>query len=329
MHDATVRDLDLGHAEPRSLERSEGHVRLVVVITFVTMIAEIAAGLASHSKALEADGWHMGTHAGAIGLAALAYAFARSRANDTRFTFGAGKVHALAAWTNAIVLLGAALWMVGASVWRLFVPVEVDVAEALPIAVFGLLVNVASAWLLKPEDLPDTMMGHDHDHDHGHAHDHGHSSAPVSDHGAHGDHDLNRKGAYLHVLMDMATSVTAIIALIGVWAWHLDFLDPLMGLIGGAMVLRWGAGLLKEAGAQLLDVSPSSDELARVRVRLESIDDVRVADLHVWELGFGRRACMATVVTHSPRAPGHYRAAIREVIKVEHLTVEVHPCVNC
>ncbi len=326
MHEATVRDLDLGHAEPRSLARSEGNVRVVVGITFVTMIAEIAAGLVSHSKALEADGWHMGTHAGAIGLAALAYAFARSRANDTRFTFGAGKVHALAAWTNAIVLLAAALWMVGASVWRLFSPVEVNVGEALPIAVFGLLVNVASAWLLKPGDLPETMMGHDHDH--GHAHEHGHATAtgPVA---AHDDHDLNRKGAYLHVLMDMATSVTAILALIGVWAWRLDFLDPLMGMIGGAMVLRWGIGLLQEAGAQLLDVSPSSDELARVRTRLESIDDVRVADLHVWELGFGRRACMATVVTHSPREPALYRAAIREVIKVEHLTVEVHPCVNC
>ena len=200
MHEATVRDLDLGHAEPRSSARSEGHVRLVVAITFVTMFAEIAAGLASRSKALEADGWHMGTHAGAIGLAALAYAFARSRADDARFTFGAGKVHALAAWTNAIVLLSAALWMVGASVWRLFVPVEVQVFEALPIAVIGLLVNVASAWLLKPEDVPAAMTGHNHDHDHGHSHNH---PAPR------GEHDLNRKGAYLHVLRDLATSVCA------------------------------------------------------------------------------------------------------------------------
>jgi cation diffusion facilitator family transporter len=327
MHDATVRDLDLGHAEPRSLTRSEGRVRVVVGLTAAMMFAEIGAGLASHSKALEADGWHMGTHAGAIGLAALAYAYGRSRATDERFSFGAGKVHALAAWTNAVLLLGAAVWMISASAWRLAVPVQIDVWEALPIAILGLLVNVVSAWLLKPEDLPPGLHGHDHAHDHGHAHDHA-APAAKKDVDPHA-HDLNRRGAYLHVLMDMVTSVTAIVALIGVWAKGWLFLDPLMGLVGGAMVLRWGVGLLKAAGAQLLDVSPPGAEMSRVRARLEEIDDVRVADLHVWELGFGRRACMATVVTHSPREPRVYRAAIREVIAVEHLTVEVHPCDNC
>lgn len=318
MHDATVRGLGLDHGDPPRTGATEIRVRAVVGITLVTMVAEIAVGLMSGSKALEADGWHMGTHAGAIGLAAVAYWYGRTHGRDARFSFGAGKVHALAAWTNAVLLGVAATWIVVGSLWRLSHPETVNVREALPVAIFGLLVNVVCAWLLAPgsEATDDTASrpdsAHAHSHDHGHSHGH--------------DHDLNRAGAYLHVLMDMLTSVAAIVALIAVSYTKWTFLDPVIGAIGGIMVVRWGAQLLRDSAAELLDAAPSDDELRRVRTRLEAIDDVRVADLHVWALGFGRRACMATVVTHLPRAPMVYRAAIREVIGVDHLTVEVHPC---
>lgn len=344
MHEDTVRALDFSHQVPDLAGASESKVRWVAGLTLVTMFIEIGAGLVSGSKALEADGWHMGTHAGAIGLAAAAYWFARTRSGEPRYSFGAGKVYALAGWTNAVLLGVAAAWMVGASLWRLARPVEVHVHEAMPVAVLGLFVNLVSAWLLMPAAASGAAdrappHGHDHDHGHEHGHSHAHGAVPVVEvpppppppaaigHGhAHEHADLNHRGAYLHVVMDLLTSVLAIVALLGVWSEGWTFLDPLMGLLGGFMVLRWGWSLLGEAAGQLLDVAPSEGELGRVRARLESIDDVRVADLHVWELGFGRRACMATVVTHQPRSPRVYRDAIREVCAVQHLTVEVHPC---
>lgn len=329
MHEEVLSELKYDHGVPPEARGSERRTWAVVALTAVMMVAEIGVGLWSGSKALEGDGWHMGTHAGAIGLAGLAYWFARTQSDERRFSFGTGKVYALAAWTNAILLLLAAVWLIGASILRLVSPVDIRFEEALPVAVLGLLVNLVSAWLLHPgdgqggSDDVSTETGHrhgplDHGHDHGHHH-HAH------DHG-----DLNRRSAYLHVLMDLLTSVTAIVALAAGWWLDLGVLDPVMGIVGGAVILRWGVKLLRDAAGELLDAVPEDRALERVRARLEAIDDVVVADLHLWTLGFGRRACVVSLVTENPRSPGHYRAAVLEVEAIDHLTVEVnrcpHPC---
>lgn len=342
MHDQTIAGLSFDHGVPPAAGSAERRTWMVVGLTAWMMVAEIGVGLWSGSKALEADGWHMATHAGAIGLAGLAYWYARTRAGSARFSFGTGKVYALSAWTNAVLLLIAGLWMGIASGWRFLHPVSIAVGEALPVAVLGLVVNIVSAYLLRPqpEAAPAAAPAkpvHDHGHDHGHGHAHEHAPvapppvvraapAPSVGHGHSHDHDLNRESAFLHVMLDLLTSVTAIVALVAVqqlgWWW----LDPLMGLLGGVLVLRWGVNLLGDAGRQLLDAAPNDEVVKRVRDRLEQIDDVRVADLHLWELGLGRKAVMATIVTHTPRAANVYREAIRRETEADHLTVEVLHC---
>lgn len=288
----------------------------VVIITLVMMVAELVVGWWSGSMALTADGWHMGTHAGALGLSVAAYWYARSRADDRRFVFGTGKVYALAAYTSALLLLGVAVWMAVESVARLRTGVAVAFSEALPVAVIGLLVNGVSVWLLGGHG-----HGHDHDHDHGHGHDdHGHDGH------AHDATDLNLKAAYLHVLADAATSVLAIAALLlGRYAgWW--FLDPIMGLVGSALISWWAIGLVRSAAFKLLDAATAAPTERRVRAALEALDGVTLADLHVWELGPGKVACVVSLVAAAPREVEHYRQVIRRAATVAHLTVEVHAC---
>ena len=338
MHSQTIRALQQDHSGP-DLRRHERRTLWVVGLTALMMVAELAAGWWTGSMALLADGWHMATHAGALGLAALAYWFARARAADRSYSFGTGKVYALAGYTSAIALLIAAIWMVVEAVSRLLTPTTVAFTEALPVAVIGLVVNLASVLLL--------AHGHDHaehqhvhDHDHGrdhvhddsldHHHDHDHDRVPRQTAAATTDvdrsHDPNLRAAYLHVLADAFTSVLAIAALVaGRWlGW--GFLDPAMGIVGGIVITRWSVGLCREAARHLLDVSSSTDEKDRIFARLQSIDDVRVADLHVWHLGPGRCACVVSLVTSRPRETEHYREAVREVAQIDHLTVEVHRC---
>jgi len=155
-------------------ERSERRTWWVIALCGAMMVLEIVGGLAFGSIALVADGMHMSTHAGALLLAALAYAYARKYAQDPRFTFGTGKLGDLAGFTSAIVLAMIALLIGYEAINRLFAPVPIHFAEAIPIAALGLGVNVASVWLL-------SAGGH-HQHGHGHAHHHGH------DHDRHG-HD--------------------------------------------------------------------------------------------------------------------------------------------
>jgi cation diffusion facilitator family transporter len=336
MHDALLSELRFEHGSPPNSSANERRTWAVVALTTLTMVAEIAVGWWSGSQALEADGWHMGTHAGAIGIAGLAYWFARTQAGKARFTFGTGKVYALAAWTNALVLLAAAVAVGVESFLRLLRPEPVNYAEALPVAVVGLLVNVASAWLLRPGHAgahhdhghPHHHHGHPHDHhghDHaGHDHDpHGHPHAPAGDDH---HHDLNLRSAYLHVLMDLITSVAAIGAIATGYYLGWTRLDPAVGVVGGWLIGAWALSLLRDSGRQLLDMSPSEETMARLRARLEQIDDVRVADLHVWDLGFGRRACMLSLVTDIQRPNEVYRDAVRDVTRVDHLTIEVHGC---
>ncbi len=330
---------------------AERRTRWVVAITLVMMVGELLVGWWSGSMALTADGWHMGTHAGALGLTVLAYWFARTRADHQAFTFGTGKVYALAGYSSGVLLGAVALWMMAEGLQRLFSPHSIHFEEALWVAILGLGVNLACAVLLGhghdhdhaghghashdhadhdhaghghgPKS--DGHADHDHDHDHdGHAHaDHDHDhAAPVDRHG--GDHNL--RAAYLHVVADAFTSVLAIGALVAGRYAGLWYLDPAMGIVGGAVIISWAIGLCKQAAGQLLDVA-SSPALERwVRHRLEAIDDVRIADLHVWELGPRQFGCVVSLVTATPREVDFYRRRVLASPAIAHLTVELHCC---
>lgn len=316
------------HDTTRPHDKSERRTRIVLGLTAIVMVAELVVGTLSHSLSLTADGWHMGTHAGAFTVAAFGYWFARTRAKDSRFSFGTGKVYALSGFASAIGLGAVALFMVVESFVRFFEPEAIQFMEALPVAVLGLLVNLASLALLGHGEHDHDHAEHDHhghhDHDdhHEHGHDHDdHDGAPLEK-----AEDHNLRGVYLHVLADSATSVLAIIAL-GVGAYSgITWLDPVMGLAGAVLILIWARGLALSAGRQLLDVVPSVEIEKRIAAELESIDDARVTDLHVWEVGPDCRACIVSIVTHSPREPAFYRTRIARVARLSHLTVEVHAC---
>ncbi|MFZ3280490.1 CDF family Co(II)/Ni(II) efflux transporter DmeF [Pseudomonas sp.] len=276
----------------------------VVVLTFVMMIAEIAAGYITGSMALLADGFHMATHAGALGIAAAAYGFARRHANNRRYSFGTGKVGDLAGFASAMILGLVSLGIAGESVLRLFQPTTVAFGEATVIAIVGLAVNLISAFLL---------MGQ-HGHDHGHLHDHGH------DH--HHHHDNNLRSAYVHVLADALTSVLAIAALLAGrylgWVW----LDPVMGIVGAIVIAKWAYNLMRDSAAVLLD---ATDEpvAAQIRELLETSNDVRISDLHVWQVGPQARAAIVSVVAAAGVTAEVIRERLAPVHELSHLTIEL------
>jgi cation diffusion facilitator family transporter len=311
------------HEDEHSFNRSgERRTILVVLLATAMMIGELIVGYLSNSRALTADGWHMGTHVGALGLTLVAYWYARTHAGNDAFSFGTGKVYALAGFTSGVVLVIVAIWVGVESVESLVGGHRADFGEALPIAVLGLIVNGASALLLGTGHT--YGHGHSHGHHHDHHHDHGH------DHHDHkpkaGTIDWNMRAAYIHILADALTSMLAILALsLGYWA-NIWWLDPTVGFIGGIVIALWALSLCRQSSRQLLDVVSSPSHEARVREQLEGIDDVRVADLHVWELGPGRRSCIVSLVTSTPRDVAFYRDAVLNALPVAHLTIEVHQC---
>jgi cation diffusion facilitator family transporter len=299
----------------------ETRTRWVVALTFAMMVAELVVGYATNSLALTADGWHMATHAGALGMAALAYWFARRQSGSSAFSFGTGKVHALAGYTSAVVLALIALLMVIASLRRFLHPETIAFSEALPVAVLGLVVNLVSVKLLHADEhhrdaRDDEHDEHDHDRDHpGHEHLHARHA-----------HDHNLRAAYFHVLADALTSVLAILALLGGRHFGWTFLDAAMGIVGGLVIAKWSYGLCLQAAKQLLDVVPSQDLARRIRNRIEtSFAGASVVDLHLWDIGPGARACIVSVAAASPAAPAAYRAVVASVASLQHVTVEVHP----
>jgi len=199
---------------------AERGTRLVMWITIATMLVEIVAGWWFNSMAVLADGWHMSSHALAIGLSAFAYGAARKYAADPSFAFGTWKIEVLASYTSAIFLLGVAAAMIFGSLERLLAPQEIHYQEAMAVAILGLVVNLVCALILG--------QAHDHDHHHGHGHDHAHHGHD------HGHDDLNLKAAYIHVVTDAATSVLAIAALGGGWfygwAWLAEIRDVIAQL---------------------------------------------------------------------------------------------------
>ncbi|HEV7913246.1 MAG TPA: CDF family Co(II)/Ni(II) efflux transporter DmeF [Albitalea sp.] len=294
--------------------RGEARTRWVLAITLVTMAVEIAAGWWTGSMALLADGWHMGTHALALGVAAAAYAFARRHAADTRFSFGTWKIEVLGSFASALVLGLVAIGIVAESALRLWRAEPIAIETALMVAVIGLVVNLASAWLLHGAD----DSGHAHAH-HDHHHDDHHDHAP------HG-HDLNLRAAYVHVVADALTSVLAIAALAGAlwlgWWW----LDPLVGVLGAVVIAVWAVGLLRQSSAVLLDREMDHPLTQEIRVALESDGDAKVADLHVWRVGRAQFAAIACVVADAPLAPSVYRARLKQHPELVHLSLEVNRC---
>lgn len=316
-------------------DRNARRTWMVVGITFVMMVAEIIAGMIYGSMALLADGVHMATHAGALTIAALAYRYARRHQHDARFAFGTGKVGDLSGFASALVLAVVAALIAVESVGRLLSPISVAFNEAILVAVIGLLVNLVSAALLMhPHDhahegTGDAHGAHEHDDDHTHDHDDDHA---VHDHAHEGDEkrahhhaghhaDHNLIAAYVHVLADAVTSVLAIVALVAGrylgWVW----LDAAMGLVGAAVILRWSVTLMGQTARVLLD-SADPSLIKRVKERLER-DGACVSDLHIWRLGPGHSAVVATVVCPAGNKPEHFKKKLSAVPTLSHVTVEV------
>ena len=308
--------------------RNERRTWMVIALCTVMMIAEIAGGLFFGSIALVADGLHMSTHASALLLAALAYRYARTHAEDERFSFGTGKLGDLAGFTSAVVLVMIALLIGYEAVSRLIWPVHIDFNEAIPIAVLGLAVNVASVLLLG-------AGRHDHGHDHSHSHaSHSHDHAHRERHGSNtgiGEHehargaaarDNNMRSAVVHVLADAGVSVLVIIALLlgrflG-WSW----MDPVVGLGGAIVIAAWSYSLIRDTGAVLLDMTPDRSMAERMREMIESDGD-RLTDLHLWRLGPGHLGAILCVATNSQREPEYYQALLRRFRALSHVTVQV------
>jgi len=299
---------------------AERGTRLVAWITVATMVVEIVAGWWFNSMAVLADGWHMSSHALAIGLSAVAYRAARHYAGDASFAFGTWKIEVLAGYTSAIFLLGVAGMMVFSSLERLWSPQAIHYPEAMAVAVFGLAINLLCALILG--------QAHDH-HDHHHGHDHAHDH----DHGHAGHDDLNLKAAYVHVITDALTSVLAIAALTGGWLYGWAWLDPATGLVGAVLVGLWAKKLIIQSGRVLLDREmdhPVVDEIRAVIAALPDAGQTQLTDLHVWRVGTGAYACALSLLTHDAALTAQAirtRLGIHE--EIVHMTIEIHRCDEC
>jgi cation diffusion facilitator family transporter len=310
------------HAFGQDIRRpGETRTLIVIAITGVMMVVEIAAGIVYGSMALLADGLHMASHAAALTINAFAYIYARRHAHNEDFSFGTGKVNTLGGYTGAVLLAGFALLMVWESGARLISPVEIQFNQAIFVAVLGLIVNGASVFILghhhhpeQVEDMTDQFEAHGHYHDH---EDHGHH---------HHHHDHNLVSAYLHVLADALTSLLAIFALLAAKYFGFIWADPLMGIVGAILVGRWSLGLLRTTSTVLLDREGPDDMREVIKERIEAADDNHVVDLHVWAVGPNIYSVLISLVTHDPKPPEHYKTLIPPGMGVMHVAVEVHPC---
>jgi len=267
-------------------------------LTVTTMVLEIVSGLLFGSMALLADGWHMASHASAMGITALAYYLAGKHRDNPLFTFGTGKIGDLAGYSSALLLLVVAVFMAYASIVRLVHPVDIHFKEAMAVAAVGLLVNVASALILR-----------EHHHD---------SEAD------HHDHDLNLRAAYLHVLADATTSILAIVALAFGMFLGWSFLDPVMGIAGALLISHWSYGLMREAGGVLLDRTPDEQLVKGICEAIEPVEGTRIVDLHVWRLGPGHHSAIISLATSGAESPVFFKERLCRVKGLSHVTIEVN-----
>lgn len=300
VHIHTLEEWQHSHDFSGNQHQAEKSTKIVMVLTALTMIAEIAAGTIFGSMALLADGWHMATHVAAFGITVFAYQYARNNANNPKYTFGTGKVSVLAGFTSAVVLGIIALFMGIESLQRFFTPTGIQFNESITIAIIGLFVNIVSAFLLQDH--------HDHEHHHEHQQDH------------------NLRAAYFHVLADALTSVFAIIALFAGkflgWVW----MDAAMGLVGAGVISQWSYGLLQDTGLILLDGSGDKQIRLAIVNAIEENSDNRVTDIHIWYVGQHHLAAMISLVTHDPKTPEYYKMLLRDIPTISHVSIEVNPC---
>jgi len=309
MHQADHSGFSHSHDFMLDSTSAERRTRIVIGITGAMMLLEIVAGLASNSMALLADGWHMGTHVIAFLITAAAYHFSRRHASDPLHSFGTAKIGVLGGFASAVILGVIALLMAGESIHRFFAPLSIHFNEAIGIAALGLFVNVTCALVL--------THGHGHTHEHEHE-DHG---------GAAHHHDLNLRAAYVHVLADAFTSVTAISALLAgkflAWGW----LDPAVGVLGSGVVMSWSYTLIRATSGILLDRTPESSDLPdEIRRAVEIDGDSIVTDLHVWQVGVGKFAAIVSIVAHEPKTSDQYRGLLSHHKELVHVTIETQHC---
>jgi len=320
-HAKTVDRFAHSHVSSDINAANERRTLHVVLLTGTTMVVEIIAGHLTGSMALLADGWHMGTHAFALGISYAAYLLARKHQHSEAFSFGTGKFGVLAGYTSAVFLAMAAIWMMVESVLRLVNPVQIAFTEAIWVTLGGLIVNFASVMILH-------QGGHPHDHAHGHGHDdhdHKHPHEHPHPHEAH-HHDHNYRAAYLHVIADTLTSVFALAALLAGRFLGWTFLDPVMGIVGGLLISRWAYLLIKITGLILLDGGVDDAIRSKARTLIEADNDSRVADLHLWRIGSKDVALIVSVVTGVGRQAAEYQSRLNGLPGLAHISVEVHPC---
>jgi len=296
----------LFHSEKKSVEK---RTLVVVVITFLAMIAEITFGWLSNSMALLADGWHMGTHAVALGISLLAYILARRHALDKRYTFGTWKIEILGAYSSAIILGLVGVAMAGTAVKRFFKPLAIHYDQALLVAAIGLAVNLLSAAILDARSGGITAGRHGHENG-----------------GAHRHADLNLKSAYLHVLADALTSVLAIAALLAARQLGWNWLDPAAGIVGAGLILSWAFSLLRETAGILLEREMDSPLVEAIRARMEEDGDTRVSDMHLWKVAQGKYACIVSLVTGRNCPIADYKARLQGFSELVHVNIELNPC---
>lgn len=311
----------------------------VTVLTVLTMVVELAAGWWSGSLALTADGWHMGTHAAALGGAVLAMGWSRRARDNEGFAFGGWKIEVLAGYTSALLLAAVAIGLAADAVHTLRHPRAIAFEEAMVVAVLGLAVNLASVWLLSRgsgQAGPGHHGHHGHHahHDHGHAHGHEHAQGQghrqdtrhEHAHGHHDHHDHNFRAAYLHVLADALTSLLAIAALAaGLW-WGWDWLDPVVALVGAVVIGQWSWGLLRSTGRALVDATADAPLRDAVRAAIESDGDAQLADLHVWQIGPQAWSAALSIVADRPQEARVYQQRLQPIQQLRHTTIEVHRC---
>jgi cation diffusion facilitator family transporter len=325
MHTHQIENFQHNHMFNIDKKGNESRTRIVVIITFVAMFVEIAVGWLTNSMALYADGWHMGTHAFALGISVIAYSLARKYARDERFTFGTWKIEILGAFSSAIILGVVGLLMIFTSVERLANPLVIQLDEAIIVTIVGLIVNVICALILNAGG------GHSHAHfgeeEHEHDHDHEHLHELEHDHGQELKHeDLNLKSAYVHVLTDALTSILAIIALFGAKYFNLYWLDPFMGVVGAVLILRWSFFLLRDTSNILLDRQVNTPLKKKIIGRMESDGDTRVCDIHLWKVEQNRYACIVSLVSGNGVIVDEFKNRLQDISELSHITVETNPC---
>jgi len=302
MHRHTLEKWQHSHDFVKIHKHGERLTLYVVILTAVTMVVEVIAGLTFGSMALLADGWHMSTHVAAFAITIFAYRYARKHAKNSEFSFGTGKVSVLGGFASAIALVVIALMMALESTQRIFNPQDIHFNEAIVVAILGLIVNIVSALILQNH--------HTHSDEHHHHHDH------------------NLRAAYFHVLADALTSLLAIIALFSGKLFGWEWMDPIMGIVGAVVITHWSYGLLKETSSILLDKHVEQEKPLAIKAAIEADSDNQLSDLHVWPVGPHHFAVIISLVTHDPKPPEYYKKLLNQIEGLSHISVEVNLCAN-